>query len=185
MTQSQTPVTTRDFEQFIARAENADRRFELIQGEIVAKAMPTEEHGIIAGNAITELNIFLRQHRLGRAAVEARHRPPGDEHNDWMPDVSYVTGFDRPVTQRGVADFMPDLAVEVQSPDDSPKAMLDRAQFYLANGVKMVWLVYPRQRIVEILTPDARDLLTLDDTIDGGAVLPGFSVPVANLFIGV
>lgn len=176
--------TVKEFEAFIARPENEDRLFELIDGEIVEK-MVTREHGIITGNIITDLNIFLRQNNLGLAAVEARHRPAGDDENDLLPDVSFVSDASRPVERQGPALYMPDLAVEVQSPDDSMKKMLRKAEFYLANGAKMVWLVYTRKRLIEVLTPNDRYILTEDDTLDGGDVLPGFSIPVSAVFRGV
>ncbi len=77
---------------------------------------------------------------------------------------------------------MPDLAVEVQSPDQSDKFMVDKAAYYLANGVRMVWLIYPEKRLVEVLTPDARYLLNDADALDGGDVLPGFSLPIGEIF---
>jgi Uma2 family endonuclease len=77
---------------------------------------------------------------------------------------------------------MPDLAVEVQSPGQSDRFMSDKAAFYLENGSKMVWLIYPDRQLVEFLTPTERQLLTLDGTISGGDVLPDFSVKVADIF---
>jgi Uma2 family endonuclease len=172
--------TVDEFEQFISLPENRDRLFELINGEIAEK-VPTREHGIVAGNTVTEFNNYLKQNRIGQAAVEARHRPPDDPHNDRIPDVSVVIG-DKPVARRGAENFIPDVCVEIQSPDDSPKQMLEKALFYLANGARMVWLIYPQQRIVEVMTANDRELLTENDVLKGGDVLPGFEVEVKNLF---
>jgi Uma2 family endonuclease len=96
-------VTHEEFEQFLARPENRDRLFELIQGEIVEKT-PTREHGIIAANIAFELGVYLRKNGGGQVAVEARHRPPDDRLNDMLPDVSVVLG-DRPVEREGVANL--------------------------------------------------------------------------------
>jgi Uma2 family endonuclease len=172
--------TVDEFEQFMALPENRDRLFELINGEIVEK-VPTREHGMIAGNTVTEFNNYLRQNEIGQAAVEARHRPPDDPHNDRIPDVSVVLG-DKPVAKRGAENFIPDLCVEIQSPDDSPKQMLEKAMFYLANGARMVWLIYPQQRNVEVMTATYRELLTENDILKGGDVLPGFERPVKDIF---
>lgn len=76
----------------------------------------------------------------------------------------------------------PDLAVEVKSPDDSLKKMTEKAAYYLANGVRMVWLIYPKMKLVEVLTPDDRQLLNENDTLDGGSVLPGFTMAVRDIF---
>ncbi len=175
--------TVDEFEQFLALPENRDRLFELINGEIVEK-VPTQEHGIIAGNTVTEINIYLKSNQIGQAAVEARHRPTDDRHNDRIPDVSVVLG-NKPITRHGAANFIPDVCVEIQSPDDTPRIMSEKAAFYLENGAKMVWLIYPRQRIVEVLTAADRQLLTENDTIEGGDLLPGFSVAVRDLLRGV
>jgi Uma2 family endonuclease len=60
--------------------------------------------------------------------------------------------------------------------------MSDKAAYYLANGSQMVWLIYPNRRLVEVLTADERYLLTVDGTISGGELLPGFSIAVRDLF---
>ncbi len=99
-----------DFESFINRPENAHRRFELIEGQIIEK-MPTQEHGILAGTLVTAINVWQKPNRIGRAAVEARYRTPGDLHNDRIPDVSFVIGLDQPIVREGVVDRLPALAV--------------------------------------------------------------------------
>lgn len=180
-------VTVDEFEQFLALPENADRLFELIDGEIVEK-MPTEEHGIVAANIVTWLNMYFFNHPIGRVAVEALHRPSADDkHNDRLPDVSVVIDPDssKPVTRQGAAPFLPDICVEIKSPDDTYKAMADTAAFYLANGAKMVWLVYPEQKLVEVLTHDARELIGEVGMITAGALLPEFSAPVSGFFRGI
>ena len=77
---------------------------------------------------------------------------------------------------------MPDLAVEVKSPDDSLSKLREKAAYYLANGTLLAWLVYPKKRLVIVLTPDSEEILTEDDTLDGGDVLPGFTLPVRDIF---
>jgi Uma2 family endonuclease len=174
-------VTIEEFEAFIARPENRERRFELVNGRIVEK-VPTEEHGVIALNIGTELKLYARM-RGGRAAVEPRHRIPEDEHNARLPDVAF-TSAERalPLVKQGAVPQMPDLAVEIQSPDDSPIELREKAIYYLKNGARMVWLVYPDKRTVEIHTAEDLRVLTAGDTLDGGDVLPGFSLPITEIF---
>jgi Uma2 family endonuclease len=57
LTQQEKLYAITDFEGFIAQPDNRDRRFELIDGGIVEKPMPTKEHGVIAGNTVTHINI--------------------------------------------------------------------------------------------------------------------------------
>jgi hypothetical protein len=76
----------------------------------------------------------------------------------------------------------PDLAVEGLSPGDRPGSVADKILYYLLNGVRLVWLIDPDRRIMQVFTPDCvmRDL-TEDDTLDGGDVLPGFAVAVRDI----
>ena len=177
-------ITTDDFEAFLALPENAERRFELVDGEIVEK-MPTREHGVVALNIGTAFNLYLREHPIGVAAVEARHRPAGDAHNDRIPDVSVVLDPARPVERQGAADYLPDIAVEIQSPGDSWRALYEKALFYLEHGTRVVILVLTDPRQVEKLTAESRTLLGEDDTLDLNEVMPGFTLPVKDIFRGV
>ena len=172
------------FEEFIARPENEDRLFELIDGEIVEKVV-TQQHGIIAAEFATELNLWLRQNPIGRVAVEARHRPADDDENDRLPDVSFVADLSKAVVREGAVLSMPDLAVEIKSPSDSFKKMREKARYYLANGARLVWLAFPEQRIIEVYTPDDEFVLSEDEMLKGGDVLPGFAVAVRDVFRNV
>lgn len=173
--------TVDEFEAFLALPENQERLFELINGEIVEK-VPTEEHGIIVLRIGSKLLIFVDLHKLGRVAVEVRHRIPTDDHNARLPDISFRRDTSTPVVKQGSVPVMPDLAVEVKSPDDGYRELREKADYYLANGSRMVWLVYPEKQLVEVHTLDEVDILTVNDTIDGGDVLPGFVLPVRDIF---
>jgi len=173
--------TVEEFEQLLAQAEHGDRLLELIHGEIVEK-MPTEEHGVVAGNVFAPLHNFVTPQRLGRVGFEVRHRPPDDAYNSRLPDISF-SSVRRPLVIKGSVPTMPDLAVEVQSPNDTIKEMREKATYYLANGAKLVWLIYPSKRIVEVYYANGEiDLLHEGDTLSGEDVLPGFTLPVADIF---
>jgi Uma2 family endonuclease len=173
--------TVEEFEQLFAEAEHGDRLLELIHGEIVEK-IPTEEHGVIAGNVFAPLHNFVTPQRLGRVGFEVRHRPPDDAYNSRLPDISF-TGARRPLVIKGSVPTMPELAVEVQSSDDTIKEMREKATYYLANGAKLVWLIYPRKRMVEIYYTDGNiDILHEGDTLSGEDVLPGFTLAVSDIF---
>jgi Uma2 family endonuclease len=82
---------------------------------------------------------------------------------------------------------MPDLAVEVFSPDDDYQDLKAKAKYYLQNGSQLVWLVYPKSQTVEICTlTETGDIKTetvgIDGVLDGGAVLPEFTLPVRDIF---
>jgi Uma2 family endonuclease len=173
-------LTVDEFEQFMALPENRERRFELMNGTIVERHRP-EVRGVIAGNVVTEIGQYLDENEIGQVAVSVHCRPTDDPYNDRLPDVSFVAG-NKPVERTSPVNYLPDLCVEIHTWNDSLKMMSERAAFYLTNGARMVWLIYPQQRIVEVLTATDRQLLTENDILEGGEVLPGFSVPVRNIF---
>lgn len=173
--------TVEEFTQFAGAPENADRRFELIWGEIVEK-MPSQLHAYIIALLTAYLVNYLQKNPIGWALPEARYQLPGDTENARVPDLSFVRSEGRTLIEEGAAPYMPDLAVEVQSPGQSDKLMADKAQYYLNNGSATVWLIYPQKRLVEVLTRDSRYLLTEGDTLMGGEVLPGFEAAVSELF---
>lgn len=175
------PLTADEFERMLALPENQDRLLELVNGRIVEK-MPTEEHGVIAHNIDFALGFYNRQHKVGRVGVEVRQRLPHDQLNSRMPDISFSSAR-RLIVRKGGVPEMPDLAVEIKSPDDSVRQMREKADYYLTNGARLVWLIYPQKRVIEVYDPDADvEILVEGDVLTGKDVLPGFILPVAEVF---
>jgi Uma2 family endonuclease len=172
--------TVEEFEDFIAQPTNREHLFELIHGEIVEK-MPTEEHGEIALIIGSAVRAFVAKYKLGRVGVEIRHQMPEDKRNSRMPDVSFVAGNRPRVTEGGVPQ-MPDLAVEIKSPADSLKELREKAQYYMLNGTRLVWIVDPAKKLIVVLTPDDEQILLENEILDGGDVLPGFALPLKEIF---
>lgn len=182
MALGQKQYTITEFEEYIAQPENADRRFELINGEVVEK-LPTEEHSLIVGNLYLALRNFVDPRDLGRVAFEVRRRMPGDDSNARLPDAEFTSKARlQPIVKKGAVSQMPDLAIEVKSPTDSLDSLRAKAHYYLANGSRMVWLVITEKRKMEVYTLDGVKVLSETDTIDGGDVLPGFTLLVADIF---
>lgn len=176
--------TIAEFERFLKEPKNEDRLFELVNGEIIEK-MPTQEHGMIALNIGAEIRAYLKTNPIGRVGVEVRHRNPDDEHNDRLPDISFIADTTSPVVKEGAVQRLPDLAVEIKSPDDTYRKMRDTAAYYLANGVKLVWLIYSEKRLIEVYHADGEiEILNEDDVLDGGDVLPGFRLSLNTVFAG-
>lgn len=174
-------MTVAAFAEFLRQPENKDRLWELIDGRVVEK-VPTEEHGKVTVNTSFELELLVRRRKKGRVAVEVRHQKPEDKHNSRLPDIAYYEDDSRPVVTQGAVPLMPDLAVEVKSPDDSYREMRAKAEYYLSQGTKMVWLIYPEKRLIEVLTAADFQIFRENDTLTGGDVLPDFAVPVAEIF---
>lgn len=103
-----------------------------------------------------------------------------------IPDVSFTNWNRLPgrhVPTEPVPEVVPDLAVEVLSEGNTHEEMERKLKEYFLSEVTLVWFVDPKARTVRVYTsPDEVIELTEADTLDGGDVLPGFSVPVARLF---
>jgi Uma2 family endonuclease len=106
-----------------------------------------------------------------------------------LPDVSFVSQALVPggaFPREPIPDLFPDLAVEVLSPSYTRSEMERKRREYFTAGTRLVWVVDPDARTVDVFTaPDVSARLTAADTLDGGAVLPGFSLSLAALFASV
>jgi Uma2 family endonuclease len=103
-----------------------------------------------------------------------------------IPDVSFIASSRLPggqIPREPIADIVPDLAVEVISASNTREEMDRKLREYCQAGVRQVWYVYPNSREVHVYTqPAAYEVITHSQTLDGGDVLPGFSLPLTTLF---
>jgi Uma2 family endonuclease len=177
--------TVDEFWEIISRPENADRKFELVNGEIVEN-MPTEEHGSVTTDLITFLNVYVKKHMLGRVVNEVSYKNPADVYNNRIPDISFTrTERLKPLVTQGASTQMPDLVIEVRSPGNTRKGLQEKAVYFIQNGVLLVWIVYPQEKLVEVYRPgQPMEIFGIEDTLDGEAVLPGFKLALRELFGG-
>jgi Uma2 family endonuclease len=174
-------VTLAEFEAFIQLPENADRIFELIDGEIVEKMPSNPLSSHLATQIIIPIGNYLATNDIGYLTTEAGgYKVFG---NTYVPDVGFILKSRLPdLPYEGFAPMPPDLAVEVVSPSDSEKELMHKVADYLAAGV-LVWVLYPKEKEVKVFAP-GQPVQTLDinGVLDGGKVLPGFTLPVKNIF---
>jgi Uma2 family endonuclease len=174
-------ATERDVEEIHARE---DRLFELVDGVLVEKAMGFRE-SVLALALGSFLKVYLETHPLGVAAA-----PDGTirlaPRLVRIPDVAFFLWErfpNRQVPSEPIPDLAPDLAVEVLSRSNTPAEMLRKRQDYFRAGCRLVWEVDPEERTVAVYTdPTTCTTLAQTRTLDGGDVLPGFSLPLARLF---
>ena len=164
--------------------DHEDRLYELVDSILVEKTGGYEE-SFIAGEILALLKYFVRRRKLGLVAGEGGMLKL-DIDLVRIPDVSFVS-WDRVPGRKfpdeQVPPLIPDLAVEVISPSNTPKEMDEKLREYFEKGVRLVWLVRPKSRVVDVYTPPDRfTRLTASAHLDGGDVLPGFSVQVGKLF---
>jgi Uma2 family endonuclease len=172
------------------RPDAEESLYEVVDGRRVEIPPMSAYAAKIASRLSTELNNHARAHQLGEAVVETLFRLPltEDRGRNRQPDVAFVAyqrwPADRPQPEDANAwDVVPDLAVEVISPHNLAEEILDRLLEYFRADVRLVWVVYPRQRMIFVFdSPTRVQALSQDDTLDGGPVLPGFRLPLGNLF---
>jgi Uma2 family endonuclease len=159
-------------------------RTELLRGRLVREPQPGGEHGVLAAELLARLGAHVRQRRLGRALVATGFQLPGEPHSVLGPDVAFVATARLPArTPVGFWQLAPDLAVEVRSPHDRWPDVLAKAHLYLESGTRCVWVVEPRRRRVHVFTTGAAPrVLSESDTLEDDDLVPGFSLPLAELF---
>jgi Uma2 family endonuclease len=162
-------------------------RHELVKGVLVTMPPARFEHGVIGANIATPLDMHVRANHLG-TVVNANTGFLLAQNPDTVraPDVGFVrrdriqaTGMPKKYWPGA-----PDLAVEVVSPNDTVYAVDDKVDEWMDAGTALVWVVNPRGRTVTVHRPGAAPIiLTTADTLDGLQVVPGFSMPVADIFV--
>ncbi len=168
----------------IAIQEREERLYELMEGVLVEKVMGYEESSL-ACELIYYLKHFLHEHDLGNVAGAdgALRLMPGLVR---IPDVSFIAWDrlpERRIPAERLPDLTPDLAVEILSEGNTPGEMDRKLRDYFFSGTRLVWYIDPQRRTARVYTsPDQCVELGERQKLDGGAVLPGFSLPLAQLF---
>jgi Uma2 family endonuclease len=161
-----------------------DRLYELVDGILVRKTVGFEESWLAMwiGSLISK---FVYSEGFGFVAG-ADGTIQLDVDLVRIPDVAFFSWDKLPggeLPDEPIPLLVPDLAVEVISKSNTRKEMEDKLKEYFEKGVRLVWYVRPRQRVVDVYTtPDHFTRLTASMRLDGGDVLPGFSVRVGDLF---
>lgn len=166
--------------------ETADL-YEIVDGQRVELPPMSAESTGVAADLIAAINVSGAR-SCGKAYTEMLITLPLDEERNRRPDVMFVS-FERwPRNARrpdtNAWDVLPELCVEVVSPSDRAEEIETKVDEYLRAGVSLVWVIYPenaRVYVYESASSVAR--LSRADTLRGGTVLPGFELPLADLFL--
>jgi Uma2 family endonuclease len=168
----------------VIRADAKKNRLcELVEGTLVEKAMGFEEArvGLQLGHLI---NLHLDENDRGICVGDGgmMQIAPGLVR---IPDVSFISwdrlpGGESP--REPVPDLVPDLAVEVLSEGNTPAEMRRKVGEYFEAGVRLVWLIDPQKRTARVYSSPSESVEVREDqSLDGGDVLPGFSVVLGEL----
>jgi Uma2 family endonuclease len=164
-----------------------DRICELIDGVLVEKAVSDETAGLALEIGRLLGNVIVPR-RLGWVlGADGFVRLFGTQLR--APDVSFARRDQRPqqrLLKTGYANEAPALAVEVFSPGNTVSELEHKRSEFFAAGTELFWIVYPDRQVIEVSSsPDTHHILGRDDTLDGGTVVPEFSVKVSAIFDAV
>ncbi len=156
---------------------------ELYNGRVVFK-MPNFAHAIIQNNIGKKIGNYLDEHPIGFVGGDANFRLWPERHRESRaPDISFILKERLPKNLFRFLPMAPDLAVEILSPDDSFMRVMEKVDEYLRQGVKIVWVVIASTR--EVLVCTAKGKYSVRDMLTAPELLPGFELPVQDIFAGV
>jgi len=160
-------------------------RCELIRGELVMMTPAGFEHGRIVARVCGRLQQFVEAAELGVVTgAETGFQIGHDPDTVRAPDAAFVQARRIPSPlPHGFFQGPPDLAVEVLSPSDRAGEVLTKVQNWLDSGCRAVWLIDPANRKVSVYHAHEQTVTwSVANSLDGGDVLPGFQLSVAELF---
>jgi Uma2 family endonuclease len=177
----QKEMTQEEFYRFVMLPENRDRNFEYIAGEIV-EVVSNNDSSEAAAMLIAYFGSYVVTNKLGRiTGADGGYVINGE---DYIPDAAFMSYKRQPVRPKQVAynPVAPDLAIEVLSPGNKPADIAIKVANYMAAGT-VLWLADPETKTIDVWIPGQPvKRLRVGDFIEGGDVLPGFRLAVADIF---
>jgi len=173
---------TPSIEEFLRTPEN--ERCEYAHGEQWEKPLPNSQHSELQGLLAAALVQYGRQSGNGKAFPEWHHRfGPEDDKRIYVPDLAFVCA-PRHTRVPVYADRASDVMIEIVSPSESAARLTAKVEFYLQNEARSVWVVDPPTCRIDVYAP-GKSMRTFGqgDTLTD-AVLPGFELPLCDIFPG-
>ncbi|MBX3083188.1 MAG: Uma2 family endonuclease [Anaerolineae bacterium] len=183
VTQPRVHMTIEAFEEWATLPANRDRRLQYIGGEII-EVVSNDISSLVGMNVGGELSVYVRAHKLGFVSGADGGYRVADE--DYIPDCAFISKEKYPKpTGKSYIPAAPDLAVEVLSHSNDESSMRVKIGNYLKAGT-LLWVVDPTKKRVEVYSRGEKvQIVELTGTLNGGDVLSGFSLKVADVFYGV
>ena len=155
--------------------------YEYVKGELISMPAASWEHGIVSARIFLCLGLYVRENQLGEVVTPDTGFQVGERV--LKPDVAFLSTAHLPDDVSRASPVPPDLAVEVVSPSDAFRRVIEKAFAYLDAGTRLVWVVEPGSKTVTVCRSETDiKLLTRNDTLTGEDVVEGFSCQVAQLF---
>ena len=161
-----------------------DTRYELVRGALTEPLPPhVDSHGRASAHFGFALHKYADDNDFGRVTGRAGFQLESNPDTVRAPDIGWLAPENVGEMTSGYPAQSPDLAVEIRSPDETHADMDERAAMWLHFGTRLVWVGDPESTTVTRYRPGREpEILGEDDALDGGDLLPGFSVPVWRLF---
>ena len=162
------------------------KRYELIRGELIEMAPASLDRGRVAARFGRRMGNFVEEHDLGHdVGADAGINIERDPDTVRAPDYGFIS-YERmaePPRSQGFADVIPDLVLEVVSPNDRQREIDAKTQMWLEAGVRLVFVAYPETREVYAHHEDGSVVrYGAGDTVAGDPALPGFTCAVDDIF---
>ncbi len=158
---------------------------ELLEEGEEPKKRASALHGKVCIKLGRYLDEFADAHKLGHVLDSSTVFNFQDGQPKRLPDVSFVSFGKMPEAPDEESTVAPDLAVEVVSKNDTISQIEEKILQYQQAGVRLLWLVYPNSRKVEVYRPATgliEQVIGPEGELDGKDVLPGFKLPVRAIF---
>ena len=180
------PVQTIATAAELTRLPDDDFRYELNEGELIRMPPPGEEHGWIQNRLYGRLFNHVADRQLGTTYVETGFLLGSDPDVVRAPDIAFIRQERLPVAVDPTSGYIlgaPDLAVEIQSPSQSPADLQKKAAQYLAAGAQAVWVWYPRKRQAVVHRRSRKPVtLSVGNHLEAPDLLPGLRILLADIF---
>ncbi len=170
-------------EQFDNYPFEEDKRYELDEGELIEMTRPAYKHNRVMSTLHLELGIYFRQSRTGEVLL-SENLYALSPNTRRAPDLAIILGNRYAELEKAtVIPIIPEIAIEILSPSETPRTIHRKLKQYFAAGVKEVWIINPEDRTTEIWTgPHLPDHdLSIGGTLTS-PLLPGFKLTLEDLF---
>src|SRR5450432_3161273 len=175
----QTRITVEEFENIVSLPENADKKLEFWDGEIV-EVVTNNYASIITMRIASRIAVYVEQNNLGFVtSSDGGYIVSG---NRYIPDIGFISSVRQPQpSHEAYNPLAPDLAVEIVSPTDLPRNITKKTVNYLSAGTT-VWIIYPEDKQAEVYEHGQPvRTFTIEDALEGGRVLPGFTLALKDI----
>lgn len=172
----------------LVRDEFDRDNYEIVDGVRVELPPMSADSSVLAFRLARVMSNHGIERDVGEAYTEILFKLPLPKDRNRRPDVAFVPysrwAKNRPLPATNAWEVLPDLCVEVVSPNDLADEIETKLNEYFQAGVRLVWVVYPRhERVYVYDSPAQVRRLTRADALDGGVVLPDFRLPLSELFL--